>query len=416
MEATAGQNRPLTLIVDDEPGIRNFVQHVAESVGMQAVGASSGSDALAKLKTISPAIIVMDMQMPNGDGVQLIQGLAGLGIKAKIVIISGADTRLLEVSAEIARQRGLDIGAVLHKPVRFEELRRTLSELYSTTMPFSATTLRTLIDGDMPILHYQPKIRLNDASFFGVEALLRCHDAANRAVAPELAISIAEQAGLMSELNTRIFRSAIEQRRLWSEGGRELNVAINIPASASFDLDLPDQLAAICAEQHVPNDAIILEMTESCLERDNLVAMETMARLRLMGFHLSIDDFGTGHSSLVRLRQMPFTELKIDRSFVVKLEKSTENAVIVRSLVQLAQNLEMNCVIEGVEDAYALKFAAELGCNEAQGFHIARPMSASEIREFELTWRWRRASLETPVGHLPATEPAVPESGQSQAS
>ena len=108
--------------------------------------------------------------MPNGDGVQLIQGLAGLGIKAKIVIISGADTRLLEVTAEIARQRGLDIGAVLHKPVRFEELRRTLSELYSTTMPFSAATLREIIDSDVPILHYQPKIRLSDASCSGDRA------------------------------------------------------------------------------------------------------------------------------------------------------------------------------------------------------------------------------------------------------
>ena len=407
MEA-AGQNRPITLIVDDEPGIRNFVQHVAESVGMQAVGAVSGSDALSKLKTLSPTIIVMDMQMPNGDGVQLIQGLAGLGIKAKIVIISGADTRLLEVSAEIARQRGLDIGAVLHKPVRFEELRRTLSELYSTTMPFSATTLRALIDSGAPIMHYQPKIRLGDASFCGVEALLRCKDAADRPVAPELAISIAEQAGLMGELNDRIFMCAIEQRRLWSESGRDLDVAINIPASASFDRELPDRLSALCTEQHVPTEAIILEMTESSLERDNLVAMETMARIRLMGFRLSIDDFGTGHSSLVRLRQMPFSELKIDRSFVTNLEKSSENTVIVRSLVQLAQNLEMHCVIEGVEDAFALKFAAELGCNEAQGFHVGRPMPASEIREFDLTWRWRRASLETPVS-APAAEQDVRE-------
>jgi EAL domain-containing protein (putative c-di-GMP-specific phosphodiesterase class I)/ActR/RegA family two-component response regulator len=398
MEA-AGQNRPVTLIVDDEPGIRNFVQHVAESVGMQAVGAVSGSDALNKLKSLSPAIIVMDMQMPNGDGVQLIQGLAGLAIQAKIVIISGADTRLLEVSAEIARQRGLDIGAVLHKPVRFEELRRTLSDLYSTTMPFSATTLREIIDGKAPILHYQPKIRLSDASLCGVEALLRCRDAADRPVAPELAISIAEEAGLMPALNDRICREAIEQRRLWSEGGRELDVAINLCASISFEEQLPDRLAAMCAEHGVPNTAIILEMTERALERDNLVAMETMARLRLMGFRLSIDDFGTGHSSLVRLRQMPFTELKIDRSFVSNLEHSSENAVIVRSLVQLAQNLEMHCVVEGVEDAYALKFAAQLGCSEAQGYHIARPMPPSEIREFELTWRWRRSSLDAPVNH-----------------
>jgi len=398
MEAT-GQNRPITLIVDDEPGIRNFVQHVAESVGMQAVGAVSGSDALNKLKTLSPTIIVMDMQMPNGDGVQLIQGLAGLGIQAKIVIISGADTRLLEVSAEIARQRGLDIGAVLHKPVRFEELRRTLSDLYSTTMPFSATTLRGIIDSELPILHYQPKIRLADAAFCGVEALLRCRDAADRPVAPELAISIAEESGLMPALNERICREAIDQRRQWSECGRELDVAINLCASISFEHDLPDRLAAICAEHRVPTTAITLEMTERALERDNLVAMETMARLRLQGFRLSIDDFGTGHSSLVRLRQMPFTELKIDRSFVISLEKSAENAVIVRSLVQLAQNLEMRCVIEGVEDAYALKFATQLGCDEAQGYHIARPMQPSEIREFDLTWRWRRSSRETPAGH-----------------
>jgi EAL domain-containing protein (putative c-di-GMP-specific phosphodiesterase class I) len=412
MEA-AGQNRPVTLIVDDEPGIRNFVQHVAESVGMQAVGAASGSDALNKLKTLSPAIIVMDMQMPNGDGVQLIQGLAGLGIQAKIVIISGADTRLLEISAEIARQRGLDIGAVLHKPVRFEELRRTLSDLYSTTMPFSAATLRAIIDSDAPILHYQPKICLKDSSFCAVEALLRCRDAADRPVDPELAISIAEEAGLMSALNDRIFRTAIEQRRQWSEGGRDLGVAVNLCASSSFEHDLPDRLAAICAEHRVPGTAVTLEMTERALERDNLVAMETMARLRLMGFRLSIDDFGTGHSSLVRLRQMPFTELKIDRSFVGNLEKSSENAVIVRSLVQLAQNLEMHCVIEGVEDVHALKFAAQLGCSEAQGYHIARPMPASEIREFDLTWRWRRSSLETPVGAPPAADATAQETKSS---
>ena len=381
MDATR-QNRPVTLIVDDEPGIRNFVQHVAESVGMQAVGAVSGSDALSKLKTLSPTIIVMDMQMPNGDGVQLIQGLAGLHIKAKIVIISGADTRLLEVSAEIARQRGLDIGAVLHKPVRFEELRRTLSELYSATMPFSATSLRKIIDSETPILHYQPKVRLTDAGFCGVEALLRCRDAADRPVDPEFAIDLAEHSGLMTELNDRIFREAVEQRRQWSENGRELDIAINLCASVSFERDLPERLTEMCEEHKVPSTAIILEMTERALERDNLVAMETMTRLRLMGFRLSIDDFGAGHSSLVRLRQMPFTELKIDKSFVTNLERSSENAVIVRSLVQLAQNLEMHCVIEGVEDAYALKFAAGLGCSEAQGYHIARPMPAYQFADW----------------------------------
>ena len=389
----AEEGRPITLIVDDEPGIRNFVQHVAEAVGLQAVGAASGGAALELLKTVTPSIIVMDMQMPNGDGIQLIQGLAGLGIKAKIVILSGTDNRLLEVSASIARQRGLDIGAVLSKPIRFEELCKTLAALYGASMPFSAETLKAVIADDIPILHYQPKIRLVDASFVGVEALLRCRDAADRSVSPELVIEIAERSGLATELNHRIFRQAIAQRRAWSDAGKELDVAINLSAAGSFDRELPDRLAALCSEHKVPNHAITLEMTESSVENDKLVAMETMARLRLLGFRLSIDDFGTGHSSLVRLRHMPFTELKIDKSFVINLRGSNDNAVIVRSLAQLAQNLEMRCVIEGVEDAEALQFARGLGCDEAQGYHIARPMPAAEIREFELTWRWRRGTM-----------------------
>src|SRR6202012_1939319 len=134
-------------------------------------------------------------------------------------------------------------------------------------------------------------------------------------------------------------------------------------------------------------------ITESSLDADNLTAMETMARLRLYNFRLSIDDFGTGHSSLVRLRQMPFSELKIDRSFTA-IERSPENAVIVRSLVQLAQNLELRSGIEGVEAAYAFRFATELGCDEAQGYFIAKAIPPSDINEFELTWRWRRAAFD----------------------
>jgi EAL domain-containing protein (putative c-di-GMP-specific phosphodiesterase class I) len=121
--------------------------------------------------------------------------------------------------------------------------------------------------------------------------------------------------------------------------------------------------------------------------------METMVRLRLLGFRLSIDDFGTGHSSLVRLRRMPFCELKIDRSFTGSLGEDGENAVIVRSLAHLARNLELHSVIEGVEDEAALRFAAEVGCDEAQGYHIAKPMPAEEIKPFAQTWQWRRATL-----------------------
>jgi EAL domain-containing protein (putative c-di-GMP-specific phosphodiesterase class I) len=134
-------------------------------------------------------------------------------------------------------------------------------------------------------------------------------------------------------------------------------------------------------------------MTETALNTDNLIAMETMVRLRLMGFRLSIDDFGTGHSSLVRLRRMPFSELKIDRSFASSLGQDGENAVIVRSLAHLARNLELRSVIEGVEEEAALRFAVEVGCDEAQGYHIAKPMPPEEINQFSQTWHWRQAAF-----------------------
>src|ERR1700760_3569815 len=147
--------RPVVLIVDDEEGIRHFVQHVAESVGLNTVLASGGAEALGLLKTLTPAIVVMDMQMPNGDGVQLIQGLAGLGVKTSVVILSGGDHRLLDVTSEIARQRGIEIGATLQKPVRFNDLRQCLATLYTRVTPFSADALRTVLEEKVPLMHYQ---------------------------------------------------------------------------------------------------------------------------------------------------------------------------------------------------------------------------------------------------------------------
>jgi EAL domain-containing protein (putative c-di-GMP-specific phosphodiesterase class I)/CheY-like chemotaxis protein len=386
--------RPIALIVDDEEGIRHFVQQVAESVGLQTMQACGGAEALELMKTLTPAIVIMDMQMPNGDGVQLIQGIAGLGLKSTVVILSGGDHRLLDVTNEIARQRGVDIGATLQKPVRFNELRQCLATLYTRATPFSADTLRTALEDGSSILHYQPKIRLADGAFIGVEALLRLRDGGGRPVPPDFALSIAEESDLMPALNARVFEAAVAQRRAWQETGLALDMAVNLSASGSFDPELPARLVKLCEAQNVPTEAIIIEMTETALDTDNLVAMETMVRLRLLGFRLSIDDFGTGHSSLVRLRRLPFSELKIDRSFASGLDNETgENAVIVRSLAQLARNLELHTVIEGVEEEAALRYAAEVGCHEAQGYHIAKPMAHGEIKAFAQTWQWRRTAL-----------------------
>ncbi len=381
---------PAAIIVDDEPGIREYVKSVARLAGFEVTTAANGDELLQLLVTPFPEVIVLDLNMANRDGVQVMRELAARQVTSKVVIFSGSDQRVLEAASDIARQHGLTISAVVQKPIRKDELLKLLRKIGLESETFSAATLRTCLDQKLLALHYQPKIALPTNAVIGCEALLRCTDPVGRFVPPEKVIAVAEGAGMIDSVTERVFREALTQRAAWSRAGLELSVAINLSARSSFNQDLPELLSGICAEKQVPPEAVIIELTESAVMDDRLLAMETMVRLRLKGFHLSIDDFGTGYSSLMRLKQLPFTEMKIDRSFVMALHTSRDNAVIVRTIIQLARNLEMHCAAEGVEDQKALDFVSGHGCDEAQGYHIARPMPAAEFPSFIKTWQWRQ--------------------------
>ncbi len=225
---------------------------------------------------------------------------------------------------------------------------------------------------------------------------MRCQDSTGRQISPELVVAVAEECGAVDELSDQVFATAIEQRRRWSEEGLDLGMAVNLSARGAIRDDLPEWLAAKCVKGGVPTDAVTIELTETAVMNDHVVAMETLLRLRLRGFALSIDDFGTGYSSLVRLQQMPFSELKIDKSFVLTREKAPQNEVFIRTLAHLASDLNLKCVIEGVEDAPTLGFAAGLGCTSAQGYHISPALPADGIPRFVKEWhtrqKWQRKS------------------------
>lgn len=390
-----GQIAPLTIVVDDEPSIREFVKTVAEQAGFAVEMAADGRELLAMLSDRSPSVIILDLNMSDTDGVQVMRELAARHLKSKIVIFSGSDVRVLETSSEIARQRGLTISAVLQKPVRKVELLNILRQINLESELFSSTTLRSCLDENLITLHYQPKISLPSLEAVGCEALLRCQDPAGRAVPPETVIAVAEKAGMIDEVTEWVFRHAMEQRRHWSEQGLDLGIAVNLSARCSFNQDLPELFVDCCNKNNVPMEAVTIELTETAVMNDQLLAMETMVRLRLKGFDLSIDDFGAGYSSLLRLKQMPFTEMKVDKSFVTALHDSRDNAVIVKAIIQLARSLEMRCVVEGVEDQAALDFASGFGCDAAQGYFIARPMPATEIAGFIKSWQWRKNAART---------------------
>jgi EAL domain-containing protein (putative c-di-GMP-specific phosphodiesterase class I)/CheY-like chemotaxis protein len=396
--AKSRRSQPVALVVDDDAGLRKFSEAMSEESGFRPHSAASGAEALAALETVRPAVVLLDLELPDKDGIDVMQALASAKSDAKLILLSCNDTRTLIVSSEIARQRGLSVVASLSKPVAAEKLRQILHRVSLDLSPFDEDWLRESLDSGLIRLHYQPKIMLPSRRIVGVEALLRCRDAGGRPTSPEVVVAVAEQSGAIDALSEKVFAIAIRQSREWRAENLELGVAVNLCARGAIGPDLPHRLFDLCAAEQVPPAGLTIELTENALTSDSLLAMESLTRLRLRGFQLSIDDFGTGYSSLVRLQQLPFSELKIDKSFVTTPQKSPANDAIIRTVVQLAQNLGMKCVIEGIEDEATLDFAASLGCDFAQGYFIAPALAPEDVPRFVGEWhgrqKWRGLSDE----------------------
>jgi diguanylate cyclase (GGDEF)-like protein len=249
---------------------------------------------------------------------------------------------------------------------------------------------RAIADGQI-YLQYQPKIDLRTRSVRAVEALARWEHPVLGPQSPIEFIGLAEQTGLIRPLTRSVLERALMQVRAWRDRGLEVSVAVNLSPRSLCDPHLADQVAEQLAAAGLGADALVLEITESTLMHDPARAMQTVQRLHEMGVELSIDDFGTGYSSLAYLKRLPIDELKVDRSFVANLVTDQSDAVIVRSTIELAHNLGLRTVAEGVEDAATLEHLAGLGCDLAQGYHLSRPLLPDALEQ------WARAELLLPA-------------------
>jgi diguanylate cyclase (GGDEF)-like protein len=239
--------------------------------------------------------------------------------------------------------------------------------------------LRVALDSEQLVPHYQPKLDLRTGRVIGVEALVRWEHPDRGMLFPDVFLPLAEQAGLMRRLALRVLERSLSDLRDWRARGHDLSVAVNLSVSNLQDVALPEQVQMLLDAFSVPAEALVLEITEDVLMADAARSQQVMAALRRLGIRLSIDDYGTGYSSLAYLRALPVDELKLDRSFVTHLTTDDRSAAIVRSTLQLARDLGMEMVVEGVEDAAALASLRDWGCDLAQGYHIARPMPAEKF-------------------------------------
>ncbi len=239
---------------------------------------------------------------------------------------------------------------------------------------------------------YQPKISLDDGSLKRVEALVRWKDADLGDVAPSRFVPLAERHGLIDELTQWGLRTTLRQWLDWRAAGIDTCIAFNISALSLQHLDFPDLVERMCRALDVPTDRLVLELTEGATQ-PLIKLMDTLTRFRIKGIGLAMDDFGVGYSTLMQLRQLPFTEIKIDRFFVSDATTSKDSRAIVSSIVDLAHRLDLTVTAEGVETADQLALMRELGCDVAQGYFVARPLEPESIGAWREGWRATWATL-----------------------
>jgi EAL domain-containing protein (putative c-di-GMP-specific phosphodiesterase class I) len=376
------------LIVDEDGGVTDFVGRVARKGGYAVASATSGAGFVQLLESFQPSLIMMEMHLPDTDGVELLRSLGARGCAANVVLISGIDERVLAAAHELGVSHGLAMCGTLAKPVPVAELQTKLAAMLHQNPQLEVDDLQRGLENGEFVPYYQPKASLVQSGWVvdGVEALARWQHPRLGLVMPNEFIPLAEQTHLIGDLTSAMLQAALRQVRSWQDRGLRLTCAVNLPPSLVTDLTFPDRVAALLAENGVDGSQLVLEITETATIQNPTTTMGILTRLRVKRIGLSLDDFGTGYSSLTQLYQMPFNEMKIDKSLVMNVPHSREANTMVGSLIELGHNLGLKICAEGVENRAALDMLAIMGCDRCQGYYISRAIPAADIASFASQW------------------------------
>jgi EAL domain-containing protein (putative c-di-GMP-specific phosphodiesterase class I) len=299
-----------------------------------------------------------------------------------------------QAAEKLARAHKISVLGHLHKPASPQGLAELIGKWTgpSLTVPraktriYGADELRAAIANGELVNFYQPKVLTATGRVMGAETLVRWHHPRDGIVFPDQFIGVAEAHGLINDLTRVVLTGAIAQSRIWQQSGLMLQVCVNLSMDNLVSLDFVDFVVGLAEKSGVPPQTMVLEVTETRLMDDLRTPLEILTRLRLKRFRLSIDDFGTGHSSLAQLRDLPFDELKIDQSFVHGACNSEKLWAMFDACLSLAKQLRLEVVAEGVEDQADWDFVRNRGCDIAQGYFIAKPMPGAELPEWITTW------------------------------
>jgi EAL domain-containing protein (putative c-di-GMP-specific phosphodiesterase class I)/CheY-like chemotaxis protein len=364
------------LVVDDQRLDRAIATHAATRAGFQVTGAATIGETRALFDRGDRFdFVVLDLSLGAEDGLEVLPLVARFNSSAVIVLASGFDGRILAASQRLASGLGLLVAGVLRKPILPTALQRLLrqplpSQLApgDTTQSIPPEQIRLAIAAEQIKPWFQPKISLTTNIIIGAEALARWVRADGRSVAPSTFIPVAEQAGLIGLLTDTILDQALSACARWRRKRPDCWVAVNLSPLLLDDPGLPDRIEQKLQGHGVPPGALVLEVTESNGIPDTACATEILTRLRIRGVNLSVDDFGTGHSSLLSLVRMPFNEMKIDQAFVREAVHNRDSRKVVRASASLGRELGLNVVAEGVETDVMAQLVEDAGCHVGQGW------------------------------------------------
>ena len=378
-------------VVDDEPGIQNIIGLAAKSFGMHVECFASAAKAIAALETFHPGLVFLDVSLEGSDAIDVIRGFGAAGFRGTVQLMSGKDPVTIEEVRRVGERHSLVMLPPLHKPFRLDHIRSVMKAHVELPAPkladaranLAAKENDTRIDLDAMLrkncieVWYQPKIDLKKMQYAGAEALVRCRHPEKGLLAPATFLPHADQ-NVMQRLTEFVLVSALSDWPKFAQAGFPAMLAINVPVGVLGKLPI-HAIVRDHGPRHEKWPGLMLEVTEDQAMRDIPLLHEVATQLRIHDILLSVDDFGTGYSHLARLRDLPFAEVKIDRSLVTNCGENKGNASLCNAAIELAHTLGMTAVAEGVESTLELETLIAMGCDLAQGYLFAKPMPRDEL-------------------------------------
>jgi EAL domain-containing protein (putative c-di-GMP-specific phosphodiesterase class I)/CheY-like chemotaxis protein len=373
-------------IFHDDSEIAANIARLASEATFEVVHPASPAALEAELANPLVAAVALDLMGPRSGGFELLERVANAPARPQVIVVTALDTKTVDSIRRLGDSKGLNL-RVFRKDDEVSLLSSCLAELGKREVHFTAEHLDEAIERQYIHVEYQPKVPLvASEGEYAVEALCRLRHPHFGNVYPDQFIGIAEKHGLIAKLTDCVVCHGFRDLGVWRDQGVAVRLALNVSPELLKTSEWCEQFMRRCQEFAIEPDRITLEITESSSGATLDVALDVLTRLRLKGFHLSIDDFGTGFSSLAALYKLPFSELKIDKSFTFDFQKSAEARALIESTIGMAQRLGLTVVAEGVETEAVFRELRSMGCQQAQGYFISKSLPSEQVPRFFSDW------------------------------